>query len=216
MLITISRQFGAGGSEVARRVAAALGWSVVDNEFIDEVAARAGLPPEEVAELEERAPSFVERLALTMATSAPELFPPATGTTQDVDETSVVRMTESLVAELAAQGRVVMVGRAAPAVLGQRGDGLHVKLVAGLEFRTRQAAERLGVSRKEAGEVLRRTDKNRQRYHREYYKRDWNDPVNYDMVLNTERLGFAGATDVIVARARAMGQYGRDPGLNQD
>ena len=89
MLITISRQFGAGGSEVARRVAAALGWSVVDNEFIDKVAARAGLAPEEVAEREERVLSFVERLALTMATSAPELFPPDTGTAEDVDETKV-------------------------------------------------------------------------------------------------------------------------------
>ncbi len=205
MLITISRQFGAGGSEVARRVAAALGWSVVDNEFIDKVAARAGLAPEEVAEREERVLSFVERLALTMATSAPELFPPDTGTAEDVDETKVVRMTESLVAELAAEGRVVIVGRAAPAVLGQSGDGLHVKLVAGVEFRTVQAAERLGVSHKEAGEILRRTDKNRERYHREYYKRDWNDPVNYDMVLNTERLGFDGATDAIVGRVRAMG-----------
>jgi cytidylate kinase len=204
MLITISRQFGAGGSDVAKRVATALGWSVVDNQFIEEVAARAGLPPEEVAVREERVPGFVERLALTLATSAPELFPPENGIAEDVDETRVVRMTESLVAELAAEGRVVLVGRAAPAVLGQRGDGLHVKLVAGVEFRTQQAAERLGVSIKEADEILHRTDKNRERYHREYYKRDWNDPANYDIVLNTERLGFAGTTDVIVARARAL------------
>jgi cytidylate kinase len=185
-------------------VAAALGWSVVDNEFIDKVAARAGLPPEEVAVREERVPGFVERLALTLATSAPELFPQDTGAAEDVDETRVVRITETLVAELAAEGRVVLVGRAAPAVLGQRGDGLHIKLVAGVEFRTRQAAERLGVSHKEAEEIMRRTDKNRECYHREYYKRDWSDPVNYDIVLNTERLGFDGATEVIVARARAL------------
>jgi cytidylate kinase len=49
---------------------------------------------------------------------------------------------------------------------------------------------------------LKRTDKNRARYQREYYDRDWDDPANYDMVLNTGRLLFDGATSVIVARAR--------------
>lgn len=202
MLITISRQYGAGGSEVARRVAQALDWAVVDNEFIEQVAQRAGLAPEEVAQREERAPSFIERLSLTLASSAPELFPPETGTTEDRDEVTVVRMTESLVAELAEEGRAVLVGRAAPAVLGQGGDALHVKLVAPVEFRLAQACSRLSLDPKEAREVLQRTDKNRARYHREYYRRDWDDPANYDMVLNTGRLGFDGATTVIVARAR--------------
>ena len=50
MIITISRQFGAGGSEVARRVAEALDWRLVDNDLVDRVAERAGLPPEEVAQ----------------------------------------------------------------------------------------------------------------------------------------------------------------------
>ncbi len=76
MLITISRQYGAGGSEVAQRVAAALGWRLVDNEMVEQVAARAGLKPEDVAELEERVPTFVERLARTLAAATPELFPP--------------------------------------------------------------------------------------------------------------------------------------------
>ena len=49
MIVTISREYGAGGSEVAQRVAKALGWRLVDNEVIDQVAAEAGLPPEEVA-----------------------------------------------------------------------------------------------------------------------------------------------------------------------
>ena len=74
MLITVSRQFGAGGSEVARRVAAALGWRVVDNELIEAVAARAGLPPERVAEREERCATFVERLARTLAAGSPRSF----------------------------------------------------------------------------------------------------------------------------------------------
>jgi len=114
------------------------------------------------------------------------------------------RMTERLVAELGDEGRAVLVGRAAPAVLGQECDALHVKLVAPPAFRLEQACRRLSLAPKEAREVLKRTDKNRARYHREYYDRDWDDPANYDMVLNTGRLQFDGAAAVIVARARAL------------
>ena len=56
-----------------------------------------------------------------------------------------------------------------------------------------------------AAAVLDDTDKMRARYTREYYRRDWSDPVNFHMVLNTGVLGFDGATAVVVGRARAMG-----------
>jgi cytidylate kinase len=76
MIITISREFGAAGGEVAKRLAHALGWTLVDNELIDEVAKRVGLPPEEVAEREERAPSFIERLTRTLASAMPSSWRP--------------------------------------------------------------------------------------------------------------------------------------------
>jgi cytidylate kinase len=207
MLITISRQYGAGGSEVARRVAAALGWRVVDNELVEQVAARAGVSPERVAEREERVSTFVERLARTLAAATPEVFPPpeSAGTVQDFTEAELVRITETVVAEVAARGRVVLVGRAAPAVLARQKEALHVKLVAPRAFRLQVAAERLHCNAAQASAVLEDTDTMRARYHRQYYKRDWNDPVNYHMVLNTGVLGFEGATEVIVARAGAMG-----------
>ena len=207
MLITISRQYGAGGSEVARRVAAALGWRVVDNELVEQVAMRAGLQPEDVAELEERVPTFVERLARTLAAATPELFPPTPGGhgCSPLEEADLVRITETVVAEIAEQGRVVMVGRSAPAVLERRADALHVKLVASRSYRVDVASIRLHVPHAKAAEILDNTDKMRARYNREYYHRDWNDPINYHIVLNTEALGIDGAVDVIVARARALG-----------
>jgi cytidylate kinase len=207
MLITVSRQFGAGGSQVARQVAERLGWRVVDNELIEEVAARAGLPKEQVAEREERVSTFVERLARTLAAASPDVFPPpdSAGAIVDVPETDLVRITEAVVAEIAAQGKVVLVGRAAPAVLSREADALHVKLVAPRAFRIKVAAGRLGCSADKAASVLDQTDRNRARYLREYYRRDWDDPVNYHLTINTGVVGFDGATDLIVARARGMG-----------
>ncbi|MGH7702785.1 MAG: AAA family ATPase, partial [Gemmatimonadales bacterium] len=118
MLITISRQFGAGGSQVAKLVAEQLGWSVVDNEIVDQVAIRAGLSPAEVAAQDERPMSFVERLARTLAASSQEFVLPEAGVPSTLEEPSLVRITEAVVKEAAAHGRVVLVGRAAPAVLG--------------------------------------------------------------------------------------------------
>ena len=205
MVITISRQYGAGGSDVARRVASALGWSVVDNELVEQVAQRAGIPLVEVAERDERAPGFVERLTRTLAAATPELFPPPEGTVADLDEATLVRITEGVVGEMAGRGRVVLVGRAAPAVLGQQEDALHVKLVAPRAFRIHAASQRLGMDPAEVVKIVDDTDAMRARYHREYYNRDWADPLNYHMVLNTGALGLAGAAEVIVARARALG-----------
>jgi cytidylate kinase len=207
MLITISRQYGAGGSEVARRVAEALGWRVVDNELVERVAARAGLAPEDVARWEERVSTFVERLARALAAGTPELAipPQAGGTVPKLEEADLVRITENVVAEIAAEGRVVLVGRAAPAVLAQERDSLHVKLVAPRPYRIQAAAERLGVDLQKAAAVVDESDSTRARYHRQYYHRDWNDPVNYHVVLNTGALGLDGATSVIVSEARRRG-----------
>ncbi len=207
MLITISRQYGAGGSEVAARVARALGWRVVDNELVERVAARAGLAPEDVAQREERVSTFIERLARTLVAATPELAvpPEAGGTASSLTEDDLVRVTELVVEEVAAEGKVVLVGRAAPAVLARERDAIHVKVVAPREWRIRAAAELLGVPPAEAATVTDDTDKMRARYHRQHYQRDWNDPVNYHLVLNTAALGLDGAAEVVVGRARALG-----------
>src|SRR4051812_425160 len=134
MVVTISRQFGAGGSEVAGRVAAILGWRLVDNELVERVAARAGLPAEDVARLEERGPSFIERLARSLVAATPELFSAGGAATRgavpEFHEADLVRITETVVAEIAAQGNVVFVGRATPAVLASERDAFHVRVVA--------------------------------------------------------------------------------------
>ena len=192
---------------MARRAAQALGWRVVDNELVERVAARAGLAPEDVAQWEERVSTFVERLARVLAAGTPELAvpPQAGGTVPRLEEADLVRITENVVAEIAAEGRVVLVGRAAPAVLAQQGDAMHVKLVAPKSYRIQAAAARLGVNLQKAGAVVDESDSTRARYHRQYYQRDWNDPVNYHIVLNTGALGLDGATSVIVSEAQRRG-----------
>lgn len=208
MLITLSRQYAAGGSEIARMVAQGLGWRVVDDEFVREVATRAGLPPEEVALREERPPSFVERFARSTALASPELFSAEAGAIEEYGEDRLIKITRSLVSELAANGRIVMVGRAAAAVLEQEEDVMHARVIAPRADRIQAAIKRLGLDPDEAARILGERDRNRERYHREYYGRDWNDPTNYHMVLNTGLLGYRAAAALIVSHARALGWCG--------
>ena len=205
MLITISRQYGAGGSEVARTVAARLGWTVVDNEIVDRVAKRAGLSPEIVAARDERSPGFVERLAQALTASSQEYAVPELGVAVRSEEPSLVRLTEMVVQEVAGAGKVVLVGRAASAVLGQLADTLHLKVVASRAFRLRGAMDAEQVDARTADRLLQETDTQRARYHREHYGRDWDDAANFHLVVNTGLLGIEGAAEVILAEARRRG-----------
>lgn len=190
---------------MAGRVAQALDWRLVDNELVEQVASRAGLQPEEVAEMEERVPTFVERLARTLAAATPELVASSpSGSVPALEEADLVRITETVVEEIADQGKVVLVGRAAPVVLERRTDALHVRVVAPKPCRIARVARRLALPPAKAEELLDATDKMRARYSTQYYRRDWNDPAYYHMVLNTEALGLDGTADLIVARARTM------------
>ena len=202
-VITITRQYASGGSDVARLVAAQLGWEVIDNEFVDEVARRAGLPAEEVAQRDERAPGLLERLARTLAAGSPEMFI-ATAQVPRVeqDEAAIVQLTERVIAEAAMHGRIVLVGRGAQAVLAQRADALHVYVVASKPWRKRLAVERLGVSPADVDKVVEEMDRQRDQYVKTYYGRHRQDVVNYDLVVNPERLGIEGAAALVVAEAR--------------
>lgn len=206
MLITISRQFGAGGSSVARLVARRLGWTLVDNELIDRVAARAGLSPQEVAAHEERTPGIFERIVLALANSSQEILTPVSAQAlKPIEEPRLVEITEKVVGEFAAEGKVVLVGRAATAVLAGEHDAIHARLIAPKAHRIGVVARRLGIDRAAAEAAIDQTDANRARYHQEYYGADWADPVRYHLILNTGILGNEGAAGLIVARAHQLG-----------
>ena len=210
MIITISREYGAGGSDVGRRLAERLGWALVDNEVVDEVARRVGLPRAEVADREERAPGFLDRLLRALAASAPEVVNPEVPISTLTEE-QLVPMTEKVVGEAAARDNVVLVGRAAPAVLGQRANALHVKVVAPLPDRVVTVMARLQVDAAQAAREITDRDANRRRYHERYYQRDWADATNYDLVLNTGRLGLEGTVDLIIAAIGVMPPGGAAP-----
>jgi cytidylate kinase len=211
-VITVSRQYASGGSRIAELAAGELGWTVVDNEFIDRVAARVGLPPEEVAHREERVPGLIERLARTLTVSSPELFLASSNLPSEttIPEVEMVQMTEAVINEAAQHGNVVLVGRGAQAHLTRREGGppddvLFVYIVAPREVRVQRVMEILGASHKEAEKTLGEIDAGRRDYLETHYRQRWDDPTNYHLVLNTGLLSYEEAASVLVAAARRQG-----------
>lgn len=201
MLITISREFGAGGSSVAHLVAERLGWRLVDNLLVEEIARRAGLTPAQAEERVERGPTFIERLARAFARSSPEALTSTSVPPPETEEARLKQITEQVVSD-AAGDHAVLVGRAASVVIGRRADALHVKLVASLDYRTQVIADRLGISFETAARRVRDEDAHRAEYHRRWYHRDWADPHHYHLVLNAGWLGLETAADLIVELVR--------------
>ena len=206
-VVTITRQFGSGGSSVAKLVAQALGWAVIDNEFVDEVAQRAGLPKETVAALDERAPSLMQRLVRALATASPEVFVPAGQDAEEPTEEQVMRVTERVIAEAAQHGHAVLVGRGAQAVLARTrpDEALHAYVVAPRASRITEVMRRNGLDEKAAAHEIDITDAGRDRYVQKWHGRQRQDPANYHLVLNTGWLGYEGAAGLIVSAVRMRG-----------
>lgn len=206
-VVTISRQYASGGSDIAKRVGDRLGWPLLDNEFVDRVAERAGLTPQEVEAREERTPSLIERLARALAISSPEIFV-ATGTAPDTridKEVELVRVTEAVINQAVREGSAILVGRGAQAYLAQREDTLHVFVVAPRETRIRAAMARLGLSHEDAEKTVDRTDEGRRRYVKAHYDRRWDDPTNYHLVINTGVFDYDQAADLVIEAAKRRG-----------
>jgi cytidylate kinase len=204
-LITITREYASGGSDIAQLAAQALGWTLVDNEFVDAVARQAGLPRAEVAQREERAPGLLERLARTLAVASPELQGGVAVSEAERDEAAIHKITERIIHEAAEVGRVVLVGRGAQAILARRPDALHVYVVGSKPWRVRFAVERMGIDPARAEKVLEETDRHRDEYVKTYYGRARRDAANYDLVVNAERLGLEGAAALVVAEVKRRG-----------
>ena len=203
-IITISRMYGSGGSDVAAHVAQLLGWSLFDNAFVDAVAERLGVPASEVQAREERTPSLVERLASALAVASPEILPPPTEQIPPSEE-RMADVTRRIIEEAVARGNAVLVGRGAQSVLARRAGVLHVFCYAPREALVRRVAERRSVPPAEAEKIVDEINKQRDHWVRTAFKRSWKAHDNYHLAVNTEWLGVESAAQLIVDAARRLG-----------
>ena len=204
MIITISRMFGSGGSDVAAKVAKGLGWALLDNDVVDAVADRLGMERSEVSKLEERVPSLVERIADSMRMSTPEyVVPVADASITQTAETRIADVTQRVMQEAVHQGNAVLVGRGATALLGNRTDALHVFCYAAMPQLVAYAIAHRGLDPATAAHEVEQRNKQREQYVKRHWGRDWRNFENYHVCVDTGRLGIDTAASVVLAAARA-------------
>src|SRR5579884_1415156 len=132
--ITLSRQYGCGGGEIAIRVARLLGWSLVDHQLVAGVASQLGIAEQQVASLDERAAGFVSRVIDSLLLASPEV--PITRDNLPANPSQLYHeAVQRLIHEAIERGNVVIVGRGGQAMLQERPDVLHVRVVAPLAQR---------------------------------------------------------------------------------
>ena len=200
-ILTVSRLYGSGGSEVAELAAKALGWSLLDNAVVDAVATRMGLSIAEVRDREERVPSLVERLTSAMAMGSQEWASPIAAAKRPTDE-QLIEVTRHIIEEAIARGPLVVVGRGAQEMLAERDDTLHVFCYAPRKAMIARTIQREGVTAEEATRLVDNTNKVRDQWVRLHWERDRRAHENYDLSVNTERLGIEGAAELVVSAAK--------------
>ena len=210
-VITIGRQFGAGGTTVGEMLARELKADLLESRIIDEVAHRLQLPKEEVEAEDEQPGSLLHRLlmALGSASGEPMIQPEATvWNPPNVDPVfdmrrAVLEITQHVIREAAREGNVVIVGRGGAYILRDFENALHVFLRAAEAVRVKAVMARMSLSEDEARRKLKLADENWTAYIKQVYGHDRNHPSHYDLVLDTGRLGYEATVEAILAALRA-------------
>lgn len=200
--VTISRMYGSGGSEIAERVATLLGWELYDNEMIDAIAAKSGLPVAEVAAREERGPSLVERISGAFTLGTPEAMPAFVEGTATTPDEEIVAATKTIIEDAVKKGPAVIVGRGAQCLLAARADGLHVFCQAPTSALVQYAIAKLGVPPAEAEKKVQEMNKQREQYVQRHWGRKWTSPLNYQLCVDTAFFGIDGSAQLIARAAR--------------
>ncbi len=177
--VTISRQLGSLGRDIAVAVGQRLHYRVVHREIINQAAREAGAP--------EVALAAIDELGLLNLCPSPRACHAYHNAVRQVME------------QLAEDGRVVILGRAGQAVLRGRADVLHVRIFAPEEVRIERIAQRHRVSKEAAAAQVEASDRHRKNYLRRFYHVRWDDPDLYDLTVNTERLCCEAAAEIIAA-----------------
>lgn len=200
MIVTISNLYGCGAVAVATRVAAELGYELIDSQLPVVVAKRMQITPVQAQAADETGRSLGARLLSSLELATPEVA--VSGFGQTFDEEYVHEVQEA-VREFAAHGNVVIVGRAAGAILGRRPDVVRVFMYGPREWRIERVVTETGLDRKAAAAEIDRIDRARNAHLRDWYNVDIGSPAIVDLAIDTATFGNEGAAALIVAAVHA-------------
>ena len=176
-VITVSRQVGSLGTEMAQILAERLQYEYVDKEKIGKALAAYGLPELELEKFDEKKPPFWD--------------------SWQVQRKKFLHFLEAVIYDFARKGNVVIVGRGGQVLLRDLPGVLHLRVIAPFEMRVKRLLTEKGGDEKQVARHIRRNDRDSEGFIRTFFDMNWDDAALYDMVLNTEKISIETAVAMV-------------------
>lgn len=216
-VITISRQYGCGGSEIAARVSQRLGYTYVDKQIIAEAAEKSGLPVNsgevEFVAYHSELGNFIDRLLFPGPARVAQISVRGDDEdsvfVEDLDRVSALNLVRNAIYAAYQRGNAVIVGRGGQAVLQNMTEVLHVRMIAPFPYRLLHLKQSRGLDVEEASRLIAQHDRRTAAYLKEVFSIDWNDPLLYHMVINTARWEPDVAASLILDAVRELEEQQR-------
>jgi cytidylate kinase len=183
-VITISREPGSGGSEIARRLAGVLNMDLTGKQIIQKVAESTDMSAKVIASLDEKEVSLRDSWLESLFETR-HLWP----------DQYLYHLTK-VTGTMGRQGNMIIVGRGAQYILPPE-DTLRLRFIAPMEFKIKNVMREFRSSRTEAEKYIIKTDSDRRAFIRKYFNADVTDPSQYDIVINTGKLGIDGTVETL-------------------
>lgn len=195
-ILTLSHQYGSGGSLIASDLGRRLNWTVWDKEIVRTIASQQHVPEGYVDTRDERVASFIERVVGFLGVGGFEAaynIPPPLR----LKDSQLARLTRALIEDVAKEGRAIIVGRGGNFILAGRPEVLHVFVFAPLAVRIERVMRVEGLTRAEAEQRIAGMDQLRADYVHTFYHADWRDPSHYHLQVDSGMWGEEGTADII-------------------
>ena len=197
-IVTVSREYGSGGGAIARVLRERLGWRLIDDLLVGEIARSIHLTPEAVRTHEETVDPWFHRIVKALWRGG--FMGTATRTEAEAcDAESVARLWHRVILETAELGECVVVGRGGQCLLQKRRDAFHVHVYAPMRERVRRLKS-VEPAGSDLAEAARERDARRSAYIRHYFEQDWKNTHLYHMMLCSS-IGVERAADAILCGA---------------
>ena len=198
-VITISRQYGSGGKTLGAMIATELGYEFADSEIVAKVAEMANVSTHWVETVENEAGGKLSRFVSRMV-SRPLVDKILKGERGYIDETIYLDYLVLIIAQIADEGDVVILGRGSQYILDDHPEAFHILMIDEFENRVRFMQKNYELSESRATRLIRGEDKRRKTLYQKLGKTDYDDPFLYHLVLNMSKISLEEAKQIVCNR----------------
>lgn len=188
-IISVGREYGSAGHEIAERIAKELGFKFYDRNMLDEIAQEKNIEVKYLEKYEEKPRNLI-------------LSRSVKGYSNSIEEVIADMQFEYLRKKADSGESFVVVGRCAEEVLKDKEGLISIFILGDREVKLNRIKEKFHIEETEALLKMRRHDKNRKRYHNRHSDGKWGDSRSYDLCVNSSKMGVDKTVDILVAYIR--------------